>query len=88
MIAIKLREAMQRYKRLTGKKITYQILADLSGIAEPTLHSIGSRAHYNATLATIEKICWALDSTPADLLELIDDRAKSDTKPTCKQKKK
>jgi DNA-binding Xre family transcriptional regulator len=76
MIAIKLREAMQRYKRQTGRKMTYRILAELSGVAEPTLHSIGSREHYNATLATIEKVCWALDVAPGDLLELIDDRPK------------
>lgn len=77
---------MQRYKRETGKKMTYQVLAELSGVAEPTLHSIGSRDNYNATLATIEKICWALDTTPADLLELIDDRPKAKRQPKKKRR--
>ena len=77
---------MQRYKRRTGEKMTYQILAEISGVAEPTLHSIGSRDDYNATLATIEKICWALDTTPADLLELIDDRPKRKRSPNKKKR--
>ncbi len=76
MIAIRLREAMEAYKRRTGQRVTYEILAEMTGIAKGTLHHIGSRDDYNATLATLEKICWALDVTPADLLELIDDRPK------------
>jgi DNA-binding Xre family transcriptional regulator len=86
MIAIKLREAMQRYKRRTGQKMTYQILAEISAVAEPTLHSIGSRRNYNATLATLEKICWALDVTPAELLELIDDRPKPKKRKTASKR--
>lgn len=73
---------MQRYKRRTGKKMTYKVLAEISGVAEPTLHSIGSRSDYNATLATIEKLCRALDVTPGDLLELIDTPPKTRCKRT------
>ncbi len=76
MIAIKLREAMEAYKRRTGKRMTYKILAEMSGVAQPTLHSIGSRDDYNATLATIEKICRALDVPLHDMLEMIDDPPK------------
>ncbi len=83
MIAIRLREAMEAYKRRSGQRVTYEILAEMTGIAKGTLHHIGSRDDYNATLATLEKICWALDVTPADLLELIDDRPK--TKRTAKR---
>ncbi len=76
MIAIKLREAIEAYKRRTGQRMTYDILAEKTGIGHGTLRTIGSRDDYNATLATLEKICWALDVTPADVLELIDDRPK------------
>ena len=76
MIAIKLREAMESYRRRTGQRLTYEKLAEMTGIALGTLQSIGSRDNYNATLAILENICWALDTTPADLLELIDDRPK------------
>ena len=77
MIAIKLREAMETYKRRTGERMTYAILAEQTDIAHGTLRIIGSRDDYNATLSTLEKLCWALGVTPADLLELIDDRPKA-----------
>ena len=76
MIAIKLREAIQRYKRRTRMRMTYEILAERTGLAKGTLNNIGSRDEYNATLATIEKICRALDVTPGFLLEIIDDLPK------------
>ena len=88
MIAIKLREAMETYKRRTGNRMTYVILAERTGMAEGTLRIIGSRDDYNATLATLEKICWALDVTPADLLELVDDRPKPEPKRGTKNTKK
>ncbi len=76
MIAIKLREAMEAYKRRTGERMTYQILAERTGIAQGTLQIIGSRDDYNATLELIEKLCLALDVTPGDLLEIVRDPPK------------
>lgn len=76
MVAIKLREAIQRYKRKNGKRMTYEILAEQTGLAKGTLHNIGSHVGYNATLATIERICLALDVTPGFLLEIIPDPPK------------
>ena len=35
-----------------------------------SLESLGTRPSYNATLATIEKICHALECSPGDLLDL------------------
>ncbi len=49
------------------------MLAERTGIAHGALRIIGSRDDYNATLATLKKICRALGVTPADLLGLIDD---------------
>lgn len=54
----------------------YAILAVRSGIAKQTLYTIGSRDDYNATLATIEKICRALEVPLHDVLEMIDDPPK------------
>ena len=71
-IAIKLREAMQAYKRRTGARMTYEILADMTGIAIGTLQNMGSNLRYNSTLTTVAKICEALDVTPAELLELVE----------------
>lgn len=76
MVAIKLREAMQAYKRRTGERMTYQILAERTGVAQATLEVIGSKLGYNTTVATLEKICRALDVSFGDLLEMIDEPPK------------
>ncbi len=76
MIAIKLREAMESYKRRTGERITYEILAARTGIGHGTLRTIGSRDDYNATLELIEKLCRALGVRLHDMLEMIDDPPK------------
>ena len=77
MIAIKLREAMEAYKRRTSKRMTYDILVEKTGIGHGTLRTIGSRDDYNATLELIEKLCLALEVTPGDLLEITPDPPKS-----------
>ncbi len=76
MIVVKLREAMEAYRRRTGKRITYEQLAESTGIARGTLQQIGSRLDYHPTLANVEKLCRALDVPPGDLLEIIDDPPK------------
>ena len=73
MIVVKLREAMEDYRRQTGERITYETLAERTGLARTTLESIASRTDYNASLHAIEKICRALDCTPGQLLELVPD---------------
>ncbi len=76
MIRVRLREAMEAYRLRTGQRVTYAKLAEMSGVAEGTLNSIGSRLAYNVTLATVEKICRALEISFHDLLEMIDDPPK------------
>ena len=79
-LRIKLREAMLAYKRDTDEKMTYEILAERTGLATGTLQNMGSRPRYNAGLATLAKICKALNVTPGDLLELVDDPPKKKRK--------
>ena len=69
MIEVKLRKAMETYRRRTGERLTYQSLAERTGLARATLESIATREDYNASLSTIDKICRALGCTPAELLE-------------------
>ncbi len=85
-LAIKLREAMLAYKRHTGERMTYEILAERTGLATGTLQNMGSRPRYNASLATLARICKALDVTPGDLLELIDDPPKPKRRPKKKRR--
>ena len=72
MIRVRLREAMRTHEERTGRRTTYGSLSEETGISVATLQSLGARPGYNATLATIERICRALGCTPGELLELDD----------------
>jgi DNA-binding Xre family transcriptional regulator len=70
MLRVRLRDAMDAYRRRTGVQLTYRDLADASGLAVSTLQSIAARPSYNTRLSTIERLCVALNCQPGDLLEL------------------
>jgi putative transcriptional regulator len=72
MIRVRLRQAMRAHEERTGRRMTYEALAEETGIAVATLQSLGSRRGYNATLATVERICRALGCSPGELLEMED----------------
>lgn len=76
---------MEAHRLKTGERLTYETLAEMSGIGDGTLRSIGGRLGYQPNLATVEKICRALDLTPGDILELIDDPPKAQRKRTRKK---
>ena len=69
MIEIKLKYMMSEYSKRVGKKLTYKVLAEETGIAKATIESIGSRPDYNATLDTIDKLCGYLRCSVEELLE-------------------
>lgn len=70
MIRVKLRERMEVYRRQTGIRLTYPVLAKKADLSVETLQSLSTRVSYNTRLTTIEKLCHALDCTPGDLLEI------------------
>ncbi|WP_392354037.1 helix-turn-helix transcriptional regulator [Brevundimonas sp. LF-1] len=67
---MKLREAMESYRRRTGVRLTYASLSRQTGISQATLQSLAARRSYNTRLSTIARLCTALECSPADLLEL------------------
>lgn len=69
MIAVKLREAMEAYRRRTGRRMTYAQLSATTGLAQATLESIGGRPTYNTSLDTVDRLCAALGCNLSDLLE-------------------
>jgi DNA-binding Xre family transcriptional regulator len=71
VLRVKLREAIESYRRRTGERMTYDQLAKVTGLSRPTLESLASRESYNTTLSTIAKLCGALGCQPGDLLEII-----------------
>lgn len=85
MLVVKLRDAMEAYRRRTGQRMTYAELAERTGISHATLRTIGSVLAYHPTLANIERICVALDVTPGDMLEIIPDPPKPKRKRTSKK---
>ena len=59
---------IRAYEQRTGQKLSYAQLAERSGVARATIESLASRSAYNATLATIDKLCGALECHLADLV--------------------
>jgi DNA-binding Xre family transcriptional regulator len=88
MLVVKLKDAMEAYRRRTGERMTYAQLAERTGISHSTLRIIGSVLGYHPTLANIERICVALDATPGDMLEIIPDPPKAKPKPKPKRQTK
>ena len=72
MLRVKLREAMESYQRRTGKRMTYELMSNLTGLSRPTIESLASRQTYNTRLSTIAKVCRALQCQPGELLEWTD----------------
>lgn len=72
VIDVKLRSAMTSYASRTGQRITYQQLAEQTGLSRATLEALGSRGDYNTTLSTIDTLCSFLKCDISDLLEYID----------------
>ena len=72
MIRIGLKEVMRAHRARTGSRVTYESLAEATGISLAALQSMGTRTDYNPTIATVERICRALECQPGDLLELVD----------------
>jgi DNA-binding Xre family transcriptional regulator len=70
MLRIRLREAMETHRKRTGTRMTYQTLAEASGLSVSTLQSLAARPTYNTRLSTIARLCAALRCQPGDLLEL------------------
>ena len=61
---------MDDHRRRTGERMTYERLAQRTGLSRRTLESVASRPSYNSTLDTIAKLCRALGCQPGDLLVL------------------
>ena len=71
MIKIRLKEAIDKLKADTGERVTYEQLAQATGLSRATIESIASRSSYNASLKVIDTLCVSLHTTPAELLEYI-----------------
>lgn len=78
MIKIRLKEAIDKLKAETGERVTYEQLANDTGLSRATIESIASRSSYNASLKVIDTLCASLRTTPAELLEYVPDHDPDD----------
>ncbi len=67
---VRLRAVMASYSHKTGHRMTYDLLAERTGLTKHTLQSLGARPTYNTRISTIELICRALDCEVGELLAL------------------
>ncbi|WP_367619319.1 helix-turn-helix domain-containing protein [Paraburkholderia sp. SEWSISQ10-3 4] len=63
---------MEAYRKRSGQRLTYEAIAERTGISVATLQSLAARPEYNTRLSTVEKLCRVLECSPGDLLELRD----------------
>ena len=60
---------MEVYRQRTGVRLTYEAIAERTGISVATLQSLAARPGYNTTLSTVDKLCSALGCSPGEILE-------------------
>ncbi len=71
MLIVKLRAVMEDYRLRHGRRMTYQELAEKTGLALSTIKAIGSDPTYHPTLTNVEKLCLALEATPGEMMEIV-----------------
>jgi DNA-binding Xre family transcriptional regulator len=67
---VRLRETLERYYERTGRRLSYEDLAVLSGLSKASIESIATRTHYLPSLSAVERLCLALGCDPGELLEI------------------
>lgn len=63
-----LKAAISDFEARTGLHITYDQLAQMSGLSVDMLKSLANRPDYNATLKSISELCTILGSDPKKFL--------------------
>jgi DNA-binding Xre family transcriptional regulator len=79
---------IRAYEQRSGVRLTYAELAKRAGLARATVESVASRSAYNATLATIDKLCGALECTLTDLVHFRPGPSGEEASPVAPRRKK
>jgi DNA-binding Xre family transcriptional regulator len=69
MLKLKLKDAMTLYASRHGQRVTYDWLAERTGLSRATIESLASRPSYDTRLSTIDKLCNALNCQLDEILE-------------------
>ncbi len=73
MIRFRLRELMADLQFRTGKRITFEEIANETGIHRTTLSKIVNQRNYNTTTENIDKLCIFFKCQVSDLMEHVDE---------------
>lgn len=72
MIRYRLRELMADYQFRMGKRLTFEEIANETGIHRTTLSKIANQRNYNTTTDNIDKLCTFFKCQIADLMEHVE----------------
>ena len=76
MLMVNLKALMERKSAMGGKRITYKIIEEETGILALTLSRIATNQFYNISRHDIEKLLRYFDCQPNDLFTLLREKKK------------
>lgn len=77
MLIVNLKALMTRKSAIEGKKITYSMIEDKTGIKAMTLSRIASNPNYNFNRKDLEKLIIYFGCEPDDILTVIREEKKA-----------
>jgi putative transcriptional regulator len=72
VIRYRLRERIADYQFRTGKRLTFEEIANETGIHRTTLSKIVNHRNYNTTTDNVDKLCRFFDCQIGDLMEYVE----------------
>ena len=72
VIRYRLRELMADYQFRTGKRLTFEEIANETGIHRTTLSKIVNQRNYNTTTENLDKLCTFFKCSIVDLMEHVE----------------
>lgn len=76
MLIVNLKALMQRKSAAEGRKITYKVIEEETGIKPLTLSRIATNHKYNFSRRDLEKLLLYFECQPNELLEIVKERQK------------
>ncbi len=76
MLIVNLKGLMERKSAIDGRRMTYGVIEEATGIRALTLSRIATNHDYNISRGDIEKLLLYFDCQPNDLFTLIRERKK------------
>lgn len=72
MVKFRLKELIAGKERTMGQRITYEAIAEATGLSPNTLSTVANNKVKKIGVETIQKLCEFLECKPGDLIVLQD----------------